>query len=153
DLAARVSTGAYWPDEGCAPSGSVLVLSAEDAADDTVVPRLEASGANLDRMHILKAVVDKDGPTTFSLQADLTRLGEILEQIGDVALIIVDPITAFLGKIDSHRTSEVRDALAPLAAFAEKFHVAVLCVSHPPKAVQTKAINAVTGSLAFVAAA
>src|SRR5262249_32549358 len=28
DLAARVSTGAYWPDEGCAPSGSVLVLSA-----------------------------------------------------------------------------------------------------------------------------
>jgi putative DNA primase/helicase len=55
--------------------------------------------------------------------------------------------------VDSHRTSDVRAVLEPLAAFAERNNIAVLAVSHPPKAAQAKAINAVTGSSAFVAAA
>ena len=58
-----------------------------------------------------------------------------------------------MGKIDSHRTTDVRAVLEPLADFAEVMDLAVLAISHPPKASQTKAINAVTGSLAFVAAA
>jgi putative DNA primase/helicase len=43
--------------------------------------------------------------------------------------------------------------LEPLAACAEKFNVAVLAITHPPKATQAKALHAITGSLAFVAAA
>jgi putative DNA primase/helicase len=58
-----------------------------------------------------------------------------------------------MGKIDSHQTTEVRGVLAPLAAFAEQFNVAVLAITHPPKATQAKALHAITGSLAFVAAA
>jgi putative DNA primase/helicase len=40
-----------------------------------------------------------------------------------------------------------------VAAFAEKYRVAVLGITHPPKASQAKALHAITGSLAFVAAA
>jgi hypothetical protein len=58
-----------------------------------------------------------------------------------------------MGKIDSHRTTDVRAALEPLADFATQYHVAVLAVSHPPKNAPTNALHAVTGSLAFVAAA
>ena len=43
--------------------------------------------------------------------------------------------------------------LEPLATFAEQFNVAVLAITHPPKATQAKALHAITGSLAFVAAA
>ena len=56
-------------------------------------------------------------------------------------------------KIDSHRTTDVRAVLEPLAAFAEKLEVAVLAISHPTKQAQNKAMNTITGSLAYVAAA
>ena len=80
-------------------------------------------------------------------------LGAKLTQVGHAALIIIDPITSYMGKIDGHQTVDVRTVLEPLAAFAEKYNVAVLAISHPPKATQAKALHAVTGSLAFVAAA
>jgi len=46
DAIARISTERPWHDEagGRAPLGSCLLLSAEDAADDTLHPRLEAAG-------------------------------------------------------------------------------------------------------------
>ena len=46
-IAARISTGGSWPNhEGRAPLGSVIILSAEDGAEDTLVPRLIAAGAD-----------------------------------------------------------------------------------------------------------
>ena len=63
------------------------------------------------------------------------------------------PSGRYMGKIDSHRTTDVRAVLEPLDKFAETHNVAVLAITHPPKAVQAKALHAATGSLAFVAAA
>jgi hypothetical protein len=41
-MAAAITTGGQWPcDEGRAPLGSVIILSAEDDAADTMRPRLE----------------------------------------------------------------------------------------------------------------
>jgi putative DNA primase/helicase len=153
DLHARLSSGNYWPDGTRAPRANSIILSAEDAASDTLRPRLEAADADLNRVWILDAVRTKDGKRSFCLQQDLDQLGAAMERIGNVAMITIDPITSYMGKIDSHRTVDVRGVLEPLAAFAEQHHVAVLAVSHPPKASQAKAIHAVTGSLAFVAAA
>jgi hypothetical protein len=43
-LAAQVSKGGIWPcGEGLAPKGNVLMLSAEDAPNDTVVPPFDRS--------------------------------------------------------------------------------------------------------------
>jgi putative DNA primase/helicase len=68
-------------------------------------------------------------------------------------MIMIDPVTAYLGgKVDSHRTTDVRSILEPLDKFAERHKCAVVCITHPPKAAQSKAINSFTGSLAFVAA-
>jgi hypothetical protein len=59
DMAARVTRGAEWPcDEGRAPQGNIVLLSAEDDAGDTVVPRLLAADANLDRVEIVNMVRD-----------------------------------------------------------------------------------------------
>jgi putative DNA primase/helicase len=128
-------------------------LSAEDSANDTLRPRLEAAGAKLERVHALQATIIAGKPITFSLQAHLEMLGEELTKIGDVVLVNIDPITSYMGKIDGHQTVDVRSVLEPLASFAEKHDSAVLAISHPPKATQSKALHAVTGSLAYVAAA
>jgi hypothetical protein len=50
DLAARISAGKVLPDRTiCRPSGVVL-LSAEDGLADTIRPRLDAAGADVDRI-------------------------------------------------------------------------------------------------------
>jgi RecA-family ATPase len=154
DFAARVTKVGEWPDGDEALIGSVIVLSSEDAINDTIVPRLEYAGADRSRVHCLKSVAAENGALrTFSLQNDLAALGEKIRQIGDVLLIIIDPITSYLGgKLDSHKTTEVRSALEPLATFAEQFNVAILAITHPTKAPQLKAIHAATGSGAFAAA-
>ena len=56
-----------------------------------------------------------------------------------------------MGRIDSHRATDVRRVLEPLNAFAERLGIAVLAISHPPKSTPAKAINAITGSGAYAA--
>ena len=52
-ITAAITTSGGWPcGEGWAPLGNVIILSAEDSAADTIVPRLMAVGADLDRVHI-----------------------------------------------------------------------------------------------------
>jgi len=160
DVVARITSARPWPNEGRAPLGSCVILSAEDAIDDVLRPRLEAAGADLARVHAIRNVSaqDRDGKlqvTIFSLQHDLDLLGEKIKRIGDVMLVVIDPITAYFGdNVDTHKTAAVRSVLALLDRFAESHNVAVLGITHPPKVVAGgKAINAMTGSLAFVAAA
>lgn len=159
-MAATVSVGGTWPGDGarCEP-GNVVILSAEDDPEDTLRPRLEAAGADLSRVFILDAVIDgpvtsgNEGRRSFSLGSDLSRLKVMLEEIGGAALIIIDPITAYLGAADSHKNAEIRALLSPLAGLAANQQAAVVCVSHFNKNSTGEALMRVTGSLAFVAAA
>jgi hypothetical protein len=80
-----VTTGGAWPcEEGRAPIGSALILSAEDDAADTIRPRLDAAGADVTRVHLISAVRQGDGKgrCTFNLQADLALLEEAIKHIG-----------------------------------------------------------------------
>lgn len=158
-LAAIVSTGGLWPvDRTSCERGRVLIFSAEDDAEDTIRPRLEAAGADLSRCHILEAVGvrEADGTVTrrgFSLTNDLPRLAAKLAELGDVALVIIDPVTAYLGETDSHKAADVRAVLAPLGEVAARHGAAIVAVSHLRKSGAGEALLQVTGSLAFVAAA
>ena len=154
-VASIVSKGGYWPvTNEKIKSGNVLILSAEDGAQDTIIPRLEALGANLDNIHIICAVPIENGKErSFDLTLDVEKLQKSSERISNVKLIIVDPISAYLGKTDSHRNSDVRSALTPVSDFAEASGACLLCVTHLNKGGQgTSAMNRVTGSIAFVAA-
>jgi putative DNA primase/helicase len=157
-IAATVSTGSHWPcDEGRAPLGNVIILSAEDGIDDTLVPRLIAAGADRERVHIIEATREEDGKKrTFNLQADLDLLEREITRIGDVALVIVDPISSYLGgKVDSHKNAETRAVLTPFGELAERLRVAVLTITHLNKAgggASIKALYRVIGTIAFTAA-
>jgi len=157
DIAARVSAGRPWPDGGVCEVGSAILLSAEDDASDTVRPRLDAAGANVLRVHLLEAVraVTADGKvveTTFNLEQDSFAIADALTRISNVRLVVIDPISAYLGGVDSHSNAEVRGVLAPLAALAAKHGAAILAVSHLRKS-PGAALHRAIGSVAFAAAA
>ena len=153
-LAAQVTNGGRWPaGEGRAPKGSVLMLSAEDDVADTIRPRLEAAGADVDRVHMLTAIRDADAMRGFNLARDLLALEAALVQIGDVRLVNIDPLTAYLGGTDTHKTADVRAVLAPVSDLAAKHGVAIVAISHLNKGGSGEAMGRITGSLAFVAAA
>jgi len=160
DLAARTSTGSAWPDIPVlknAPSGVVL-LSAEDDLADTIRPRLDTAGADAARVVALQAVrrLRVDGKTEeayFDLTQDLPALEAAIQRTADCRLVVIDPLTAYLGKIDGHKNAEVRVILARLFELAARHKVAVLAVTHLNKASTLPAIYRAMGSLAFVAAA
>src|SRR5262245_37608862 len=106
DIAARITTGADWPDGGSAPLGNVVILSAEDGIEDTLRPRFEAAGGNLDRAQVITAVTTKEGQRAFSLQADLALLSTKIRAFGNVKLVIVDPVTSYCGKVDGNSTTD-----------------------------------------------
>lgn len=153
-LAATVTTGRRMVDGSVPPDGDVLYLTAEDSFGSTVVPRLLAAGADLRRVHFVDAVAADAGQERgFDLVRDCRALDALLYRRTDVRLVIIDPVTAYLGATDSHRTSDVRGVLRPLERVAQAHHVAVVLVSHLNKGGGAEAITRVTGSLAFVAAA
>ena len=138
ELTAHVSTGSKFPDGSLCPSGSVLIVSAEDDPADTIRPRLDAAEADVTRVHILSAIqyTASDGKKeerAFTL-ADMPMLEAALAGLPDCRLVIIDPIGSFLGGgVDAHRDNEVRSILGPLAALAAKYNVAVVMVSSARK--------------------
>jgi len=126
DIAARISTGTAWPDERGKPDiGSVLICTSEDDTEDTVGVRLAAAGADLNKVAHVENVFDMNEVVEIATKT--------LKSTGDIRLIILDPLTEFLGNADSHKNAEVRRALTPLISFASEHSVAILGVTHYSK--------------------
>src|SRR6516225_10084998 len=157
DIIARVTRGTAWPcGEGNAPIGNVILLTAEDDIKDTVVPRLIAAGADLKRVTILKMMREAGKERMFSLVTDLPMLRQKAIEIGDVKMIVIDPIAAYLGigKVDSFRATDVRAVLGPLKEFVEEQRLFLLGVMHFNKKMDvTNLLLRVSDSLAYTAAA
>jgi putative DNA primase/helicase len=155
DAIARVTTGTAWPDGELCPCGDAILLTAEDSLANTVVPRLMAAGADCGRVFTLPMIrVDATTERAFLLTEDLGELDRHLVDRPETLLVGIDPVTAYMGagKIDSHKTVDVRGVLGPLKDLAERRNVSVYTITHPPKAT-TSAINSFVGSQAFIAAA
>ena len=156
-IAAQVTTGGAWPlDEGCAVQGNVLLLTAEDNPSDTVVPRLAAAGADRTRIEIVKMVREAGADRMFSLQTDLPMLRRKIGEIGDVVLVLIDPISAYLGvgKVDSYRTTDVRAVLGPVVDLADELKLAIIGIMHFNKKLDvTNALLRISDSLAYGATA
>jgi putative DNA primase/helicase len=157
DLAARVSTGARWPDgSGHAPLGSVVMMNAEDDVADTIRPRLDAAGADVSKIHVLQGTeyTNNDGEKrekSITLQ-DIELITDAITGIPDCRLITLDPVGCYVGDSNSHKDAEVRAALVPLVKLAGDRSIAIVYVAHLNKG-NGAAKYRVMGSLAFVAAA
>jgi hypothetical protein len=133
----------------------VLLINIEDHFHNTIRPRLDALGADCSRIIAWTYVSGKlfiEGPHLFALTRDLDRLSTLVCAMQDCRLVILDPITAFLGDSSDQSSADVWKLLSALASLARKHNFAVLAVSHLRKK-EGAAIHRAMGSLAFVAAA
>jgi AAA domain len=156
-LAAAVTAEIELPcREGSAPQGNVIWFNAEDHARDTVLPRLVAAGADLKRINFVNGARVGGVEKMFSLVTDLQLLRAKIEEIGNVVLVIIDPMSAYLGvgKVDGRSATDVRGVLSPLKDMAEELHIAVIGIAHFNKKDDIKsALLRVSDSIAYVAAA
>jgi hypothetical protein len=157
-IAARVSRGEKLYDNPLETEpAEVLILSAEDDPETTLRPRLEAAGADLDKIHLLESVLLRDGTgktineRIAQLDEDVKEIGEYLDQNPAIKLIVIDPISSFLGNANMNREQEVRRALQPLANRAKQTGLAVVMVAHFNKNSETRsAMDRVGGAKAIV---
>lgn len=133
-LTAALSTGGSFPDNTRAPLGSVILVTCEDDPEDTIGPRLDAAGADSKKIHLLDWTVRREGSAAkrkhFDIGQDAEALEAMVQDIGDVKAIIIDPISAYMGKADSHKNADVRGALIAIQTLAAKHSIAVVLVSH-----------------------
>jgi hypothetical protein len=152
DLCARLSTGRPFPDGSAGRGvGTAIVLNGEDGAEDTIRPRLQALGADLERVFVPHRARDDAGiPVRFPAHADL--LDEALTRT-QARLVVIDPIMAFLepGVCESSDPS-VRRAFFPLACIADKHACAILLIRHLNKHGGGRSVYRGGGSIGFLGA-
>ncbi len=153
DLAARVTTGRPLPGfYSGSEAASVVILAAEDGVADTIKPRFTAAGGDPALVHVMTGTRrgKKDGFP--SLTKDSAALADLVRGVG-ARVVIVDPLTSYLGGCDTHKDAEVRQALTPLVAMAGETGACVLAVRHLSKAEARAALYRGGGSIAFIGVA
>jgi putative DNA primase/helicase len=152
-IAAIITRGGRYPDGSLSRMGRVLIWSGEDDPTDTIVPRLIAAGADLSRVHILSGISTGIETRPFDPATDMAELVRVVREIGDIRLIIVDPVVSAVAG-DSHKNAEVRRSLQPLVTLGAETGAAILGITHFSKGSQGRdATERIVGSIAFAALA
>jgi AAA domain len=109
-----------------------LILTAEESLEHTMVPRLIKAGADRRYIKFLTGWLSEDGTEhAFDLH-HLPVLVQAIEEVKPV-LVILDPLVAYLGDIDMHRSNHTRPVMAALKNVAERYHCTIMGVRHPSK--------------------
>lgn len=149
-IAAACSVGGILPDGQQAPVLNTLVFAAEDSAEHTIIPRLVAMGADLDRIHVVDGIARNDGEPGW---VELRNHAAAIEQTvieHNIGLVIIDPVSSFVGDANGDRESDVRSGILPLVAMADRTGAAVVMIRHLSKAGDGhRAASRILGSTAW----
>ena len=89
----------------------------------------------------------------FSLRKHIKQITDLLKSNPEIRLIILDPLSAYLGVKDSHRDSDVREVLGPLSQLAADFGVTVIGIVHLNKSQTSDPMARFIGSTGIIASA
>lgn len=132
---------------------SVLIAATEDDWEHTIVPRLMAAGADLDRVYRLEVITSEETHSSLTLPADNVEVEAIIREV-DAALILLDPLMSRIESgLDTHKDGDVRRALEPIVSIAQRSGCVVLGLIHLNKGAHGDLLNAVMASKAFTAVA
>jgi hypothetical protein len=149
DLCARITTGRPMP--GCteaAEPANVVIIQGEDSTEETVLPRLRALGADLDRVFIFRP--DEMEKRELFCLPNRCKLLKASLRIIKPRLVVIDPIMAFLGrKTNAYNEQSVRRALKPLADLARQYECTIILVRHLNKKPGSRALYRGGASIGF----
>ncbi len=163
DIIACVTTGRPFPCEretATRSPRSVVILTAEDHPTKVIIPQLIAAGAEMRNVFLIPSAtlgLDKR-PTSIDLAVDLHQVEECLDMqaimksqgkpaCDPVGLVVISPVTAYLGQADSNSSTAVRNALDPLIAMVRRHNAACLLIGHPRKSTgDGTALNQLAGT-------
>jgi AAA domain len=129
------------------PRHAIIVTTEDDDGED-LKPRLMAAGADLSRVSTF-TMGPRDEPVPFRVPQDADELARRVRERG-TALVVIDPLVEFIdGKLDSHKSHDVRHALAAVRRIARDHGCALLVVFHLNKGNSTDPLLRHEGSAAF----
>jgi putative DNA primase/helicase len=153
EIAARISTGADWPDGSKNEHGprEVLICATEDELQTVIRPRLRAAKADLTKcLSLVNAFeVDADGNRknrTMNLEKDTQRLFEALKEHTEILLVILDPVTGFYGNADPNDNRKIRQMITKIAKMCRITKTAVACIVHENKKSDVNAVDKMMGA-------
>ena len=126
-IASILSRGGKWPTGERAKKADTIFWTAEDSIEKTIVPRLKAAGADLQRIRF----INYGKRIAFSPSQHMTVLQETIKDDPQAGLLILDPVISVLqGVRDSHRATDVRQGLADLQTMIGQLDLAVIGITH-----------------------
>ena len=147
DIASRLTRGEpILGDESVEEPVTIVYQSAEDDLYDTLIPRLNAAGADLDRI-----VFIKDEESTLTLEDE--RISYTIRKT-HAGLLVIDPLQAYLpdgGMLQS--AGRMRDILGRVAGLAARENCAVLIIGHLTKRSTDRDLYRSLGSIDIAALA
>jgi putative DNA primase/helicase len=148
---ATVTNGGKWPDgQVCSTPGRAVYWSGEDGIKDTLLPRFIAADGNRGKMSFVEGVRVGERKRPFDPAADMPKLARAVEKLGDVRMIVLDPIAVMVKGADSHKNVETRIGLQPFADLCASRGACGLGVHHFTKNTEGgDPLDRISGSLAF----
>ncbi len=147
DVAARLSRGECPPFSNLNHGVVRTLFISEDPLKQMLGPRLIEMGA--DRKMIRFMTWEAMGVFTLDNVAMLEKA--CAEFDVHPGLLVIDPPTNFLGKVDEHRNAEIRAALKALIGWLEVHHISCGLITHINKAIGKglDAVERIVGSIAW----
>lgn len=108
-----------------------VALTAFEDPKSMQVARLTAAGADLSHVKFIDMVdtcQGQDMDTGMSIPGDLAPIEKMLME-QHIGMWVIDPITSAMSG-DTNKRDDVRHALDPLAAMAQRLHIPVLLILH-----------------------
>jgi len=156
-IVARLTTGEPFPGEKTGRPPMTVIICVTEDSKGRVRNRLEAAGADLDRVHFAEGQPELRGgllmPSPVMLGEDGAKLVAGARELGAGALFL-ETTVEHLGdragtRWSSNNEVEVRRVLSPVRTVCEKAHLIGMGVMHPRKSMEGGIEDSISGSAAF----
>lgn len=118
---------------------NVMYQTAEDEYSDSLKTRFKNAGADLTHIHF---IVENN----YDLTVDDTKLATLITD-NNISLLVMDPLQAYLGKVDMHRANDVRAVTKKLKQIAAQTNCAVMLLGHLNKSTKSHDLYRGLGSI------
>jgi hypothetical protein len=123
-----------------------------------MVPRLVAAGADRDKViipHISARAKDSQNEVTarLNVKRDLLMIAKFIKNDPDIAVLILDPITSYLGGANLNKDEEIRPLMDKLILLGQKTGLTILALVHSNKRSDVDAVEKVMGASSVAAGA